>query len=416
MFTLFARCWVAVTLIGFCAAASAENWPGWRGPRGDGTSLEQGVPTRWSATENVLWKTAIPGKGHSSPIVWGERIFLLTAIEEKQERCVVCLDRSTGSILWQRTVVVSPLEPKHKLNNYASSTPATDGELVYVTFLDRDKMLVAAYDFDGNRKWLVRPGPFFSKHGFCSSPVLFGQKVIVNGDHDGDSYIVALDRQNGRTLWMIERENKTRSYCTPIVRRLRGRTQMILSGNKCVASYDPNTGARHWYMDGPTEQMVASLVYNEKADMLFCTGGFPELHILGINPNGTGNVTRTHIVWRSTKGVSYVPSPISVGDFFIVVNEAGILTCYRAANGEIAWSERLPGTYHASLVSAGGLVYCLSDQGVTTVAKPGPPFEVVAINELGEKCFASPAISEGQLFLRSFEHLFCIGRRNTVRP
>lgn len=392
-------------------AVRAENWPCWRGPRGDGSSLETNVPTQWNATNQVIWRTEIPGLGHGSPIVWKDRIFLLTAVAARRERCLVCVDRKNGNIAWQRTVVESPLESKHGLNSFASSTPATDGRLVYCTFLDKDEMVVAAYDLDGDRKWLVRPGPFFSKHGFCSSPVLFKDLVIVNGDHDGDAYIVALDRSTGKTVWKIPRENKTRSYCTPIIRALAGRTQMILSGSKCVASYDPDTGKRHWIIDGPTDQTVASLVYNENAGLLFYTGGFPELHLLGIKPDGEGNVTQSHIAWRGTRGVSYVPSPVSIGDFFVVVTDnTGTLTCLQARDGKELWSQR-PGSAHASLVTANGLVYCLTDAGMMIVFKPGPDYQEVARNDLAEKCFASPAISDGQLFLRSDKHLFCIGAR-----
>ena len=400
----------------FCAAllvlssARAENWPGWRGPRGDGSSAEPDVPVQWSATNNVAWKVEIPGRGHGSPIVWGDRIFLPTAIEETQERCLICLDRLTGKILWQRVVIVSPLERKHGLNSFASSTPVCDGKSVYCTFLDKTNMVVAAYDYAGNQQWLVRPGSFASKHGFCSSPVLFKDKVIINGDHDGDSYIVALDRSTGRTLWKIPRENKTRSYCTPLIRELAGKTQLVLSGDKCVASYDPATGTRHWIIDGPTEQMVASLVYNANADLLFYTGGFPELHVLAIKPDGCGNVTKTHIAWRTMKGAGYVPSPVSIGDYFINVTDNGTITCYQARDGNILWSEHL-GSQHASLVTAGGLVYCLADSGLMTILKPGPTYQIIAQNALGERCFASPVISGSQLFLRSDKHLFCIGTR-----
>jgi hypothetical protein len=400
----------------FCAlllalgTAQAENWPGWRGPRGDGSSAEPNVPTQWSATNNVAWVADIPGFGHGSPIVWDDRIFLLTAVTQQQERCLVCLDRTAGKLLWQRTVVTSPLERKHMLNSFASSTPVTDGQQVYCTFLDQSNMVVAAYDFTGQQQWLVRPGVFTSKHGFCSSPVLYKDKVIINGDHDGDSYIVALDRATGKTLWKIPREHHTRSYCTPLIRELAGKTQLILSGDMTVASYDPATGARHWIIDGPTEQMVASLVYNEKANLLFYTGGFPELHILAIKPDGTGNVTKTHIAWRTMKGAGYVPSPVSIGDYFINVTDLGTITCFQACDGTIQWSERL-GSEHASLVTAGGLVYALADSGLMTILKPGPTYQVVAQNELGEKCFASPVISRGQIFLRSDKHLFCIGAR-----
>jgi outer membrane protein assembly factor BamB len=347
-----------------------------------------------------------------TPIVWNDRIFVVTCIEAEQARLLMCFN-TDGKEVWRREVLKSPLEQKHTLNSFASSTPATDGQLVYVAFLDQQQMLVAAYDFDGNQKWLVRPGPFKSMHGFCSSPVLHEDKVIVNGDHDGDSYIVALDRNSGRTLWKTPRENHTRSYCVPLIRELAGRKQMILSGDKSVASYDPNDGSLHWIIDGPTEQFVASLVYSAKADLLFMTGGFPDHHLLAIKPDGRGNVTNSKIVWRTNKGVAYVPSPIVEGNYLLIVSDSGVAHCFEAATGKLLWQERL-GEHHASLVSANGLVYFLNDDGVTHVVKPGPVFELIARNEIGEKCFASPAISRGQILLRGTTSLFCAGAKSAA--
>lgn len=390
------------------ARVQSENWPCWRGPRMDGTSVETGIPRVWTTTRNIQWKTELPGGGHASPIVWEDRIFTVTAIPRQEARVLLCLDRSDGKILWQRTITISPMEKKHPLNSHASSTPATDGELVYAAFLDKAEMLVAAYDFEGNQRWLVRPGPFASMHGFCSSPILYKDKVIVNGDHDGDSYLIALSRKDGSTLWKTMRENRTRSYCVPIIRELAGRTQMVLSGDKCVASYDPNNGKRHWVIDGPTEQFVASIVYNEKTDLLFVTGGYPDHHILAVKPDGVGNVTKSKIVWRTNRGVSYVPSPISVGDYFFVVSDSGVGHCFEAASGKLMWQQRM-GEHHASLVSAEGLVYFLNDNGVMTVVKAGPSFESLGKNDLREKTFASPAISRGQMFIRGEKSLFCIG-------
>ena len=390
------------------ASSSAENWPGWRGPRGDGTSHENNIPIHWSSQSNIVWKTPIPGIGHASPIVWENKVFTVTALLDSNDRALLCLDRSSGKLLWQQTILKSPLEGKHSLNSYASSTPATDGDQIYTAFLDQNEMVVAAHDLNGKQRWIVRPGPFKSMHGFCSSPVLFGDKVIVNGDHDGDSYLVALNRRDGSTQWKTWRENKTRSYCVPLIRKLSGRTQMVLSGDKCVASYDPNDGSRHWIIDGPTEQFVASIVYHAATDLLFVTGGYPDHHILAIKPDGVGDVTRTHIAWRSNKGVSYVPSPIATENHFLVVSDQGFGTCFEAATGKILWQERL-GEHHASLVSAQGLVYFLNDRGVVNVVKPGAAFTRVAQNEMGEKCFASPAISHGQIFIRGDQHLFCIG-------
>lgn len=398
----------------------AENWPAWRGPRGDGTSHEKNVPTKWDGPsgKNIAWRTRIPGRAHSSAIVWEDRIFVTTCLREQQERMLLCLNRQ-GEVLWQQQVLESPLEKKHTLNSYASGTPATDGQLVYVTFLEADfgslrqrtpgHIVVAAYDFQGRQRWLKRPGRFASVHGFCTSPILYEDLLIVNGDHDGDSFIYGLDKHTGETVWKTPREHKTRSYCTPIIRQIDGRTQMVFSGSKRVVSLDPRDGSRHWYMEGPTEQFVASLVYD--GQLFYLTAGFPEHHILAIRPDGHGDVTDTHIVWRTKRGCSYVPSPIVEGDYFLVASDEGIVSCFEARTGERLWMKRMGPHYSASLVSAGGLVYFTDDDGVTKIVRPGPEQEIVAESELGESCYASPAISNGQIFMRAEEHLYCIDRQ-----
>ena len=400
---------LTICVLNLAAAAVAENWPCWRGPRLDGTSDERHVPTHWSSSSNVVWSTPVPGIGHASPIVWGNRVITITSIAEKQARDLLCLDRNTGSLLWQKTVINSPLEKKHSLNSHASSTPATDGKLVYVAFLDRDETVVAAYDFEGKRKWLVRPGRFSSMHGFCSSPILYKDLVIVNGDHDGDGYMVALQRDSGKEAWRIDRPNKMRSYCAPLIREMAGKAQMVLSGSKCVASYNPANGELHWIIDGPTDQFVASPVYSKRTGLVYITGGYPDHHILAIQPDGAGNVTSSKIVWRTNKGVAYVPSPIIEGDYFLIVSDSGVAHCFEAATGKLLWQERM-GEHHASLVSANGLVYFLNDNGVMHIVKPGSQFNLVAKNDLGERTFASPAISDGQLFIRGDNRLFCIGK------
>ncbi len=405
--------------------ARGENWPGWRGMRGDGTSSEQGLPTEWSATKNIAWKVELPGSGHASPIVWNDRVFVATYLPESHQRVVLCLDRLSGKTLWQRTTIQSPPETKHSLNSFASSTPATDGKLLYVTFFEASNkmvqatnvsaprdvsfgdMVVAAYDFDGNQRWLVKPGQFVSVHGYCSCPVLYEDLVIINGDHDGESFLVALDQLTGKTKWKVPRVNNTRSYCTPIVRQFDGRTQLIMSGNKSVTSYDPRTGQLHWDMDGPTEQFVASMVDNGKH--VFLTAGFPDKHILAIDPKGRGKIDDSKIVWRSKRNCSYVPSPIIVGDYFLVTSDDGILSCYNAATGERIWFVRLGPHYSGSPVTADGLVYFTSDDGTTKVVQPGATFQLVSECRLDEACYTSPAISQGQVFIRAQQHLYCIG-------
>lgn len=398
--------WMLGMILATAGWATAENWPGWRGPRGDGTSVETQVPVRWSGTENIEWKTPIPGKGHASPIVWDNRIFLITAIAETKQRMLLCIDAKTGSFLWQKEVLTAPLERINSLNSFASSTPATDGKRVYVTFLDGNQMYAAAYDIEGNRIWEARPGVFSSVHGFCTSVTLWKDKVILNGDHDGPAYLVALDAATGKQIWKTNRPNNTRSYCPPLIRTIDGRNQMVLSGSKCVASYDPDTGSQNWIIDGPTEQYVASLVYNGK--YLFMTCGFPDRYMFAIRPDGSGNVTGTHVAWQTTEDCSYVPSPIAFGDYFLVVSDTGVASCLEAATGRLVWRQRMGDRHSASLVSADGLVYFLSDKGVMTVVRPGEQYQEVARNELGEETNASPAISNGRMYLRGGQHLFCI--------
>ena len=406
-----------VVLFFTASIASAENWPNWRGPRGDGTSTEGNIPTHWSGTENIAWKVPIPGGGHSSPVVWDDRIFVTTCVDDTSQRLLICLDRETGKTLWSQTVVTAALEKKHHLNSFASSTPATDGKVVFVTFLENTSedekknlgnMIVAAYTVDGKQLWLSKPGIFSSTHGFCSSPVLYEDLVIINGDHDGDSYLVALSRVDGQVKWKVPRAHKTRSYVTPLIRNYAGKTQLIISGSKSVCSYEPTTGKLIWNIDGPTEQFVASMVDNGR--LLFMTCGFPDKHILAIRPDGEGNVTSTHIAWRTKENCSYVPSPIVVGDYFLIVADNGIASCYLADSGEMQWKERLGRRYSASLVSAGGLAYFLSDDGLCNVVKPGKKFTEVAKNELGEATYASPAISHGKIYMRGEKHLYAIGK------
>ncbi len=408
-----------------------ENWPQWRGPRLDGTSRDSGFPTTVSE-DTVTWKRELPGSGHASPIVWGDRVFTVAAVPESGDRLLLCLDRKDGTMLWQAAVLTSPMEAVHRLNSHASSTPATDGERVFTAFLDQSEteatrkvnegreipkgevpkgtVVISAHDFQGKLLWQVRPGLFSSKHGFCSSPILHKDKVIVNCDHDGNGYMVALSRVDGRELWRVERPNHTRSYCVPLIRELAGKTQMVLSGSMCVTSYDPDTGKLIWMMDGPTEQFVASLVYNDRAGYLFLTAGYPEKHVMAIKPDGTGNVTDTHIAWRTNQGAAYVPSPIAEGDWCLVVSDSGVAHCFEAKTGRIAWEERMR-EHHASLVSAEGRVMFLNDFGVLRVVKPGNAYELVAESQVGEKVFASPALSEGQMFIRGDKSMICVGQR-----
>ncbi len=391
-------------------AQSEDSWPGWRGPRGDGSSLDRKAPLEWSIENNLVWKTRIPGRGHASPIIWENSIFVLTAIEETSERKLLRINRRTGKPIWARTVLEAPLEVIHHRNTYASSTPATDGKRVFVSFLDQGQMYVAAYNYRGRKLWEARPGPYNSDHGFCSSPVLWKDKVIFNGDHRKYSYLVALDQKTGEVVWKIERENGTRSYCTPIIRTIEGRNQLIFSGSRCIASYDPDTGERHWIFDGPTKQYVASPVYDGEYVMVTC--GHPDKLSIAIDPRGSGNITETHEKWRIYREAAFVPSPITLEDLLFVISDRGKLSCMDTDSGKLHWSEVIGREHGASAISLQGHACFISGKGDMTVIKPGKSIDIVATNKLGESVQASPAIANGQWFIRGSEHLYCIGKAN----
>jgi len=274
-----------------------------------------------------------------------------------------------------------------------------------------DEIVVAAHDFaSGRQLWLVRPGTHVGEWGFSNEPVLYKDKVIVDGDSKGDSFLVALDRADGKTRWRVDRTNKGISYSAPLIREMAGRMQLIQCGDRCVTGFDPDTGEELWKVDGPSEEFVATPVYSEKAGLVFISSSWPKRFIFAIRPDGTGNVTQTHVVWQDTEGAPYVPSMIVAGDFLLSVNRSGVAFCYEAATGKIHWQQKL-GRHHSSPVLINGQVFMINDDGVVTVIDPDVEFKRVAKYELGEPCYASPAISDGQVFLRGFEHMFCIGKR-----
>ena len=412
------RCFIALVALGLPISVhsahggepgmtASVDWPAWRGPRGDGVSEETDLPIHWSSTDNVCWKAAIPGRGYSSPAIFGDRIFLTTCLESEQKRVLLCLSRLDGHLLWQREVLSAALEKKHQRNGYATATPATDGAHVYVAFLQGVDVQVVCYDVDGKEIWRHSPGEFHSVHGYAMSPVLWHDLVILNCDQDAQGYLVGMDQQTGQERWRTDRPNHTRSYCVPTVFDTAGRTQMVLSGSKCVASYDPATGKQLWIINGPTDQYVASLVWSD--GVFFLTAGFPTYHLMGIRDDGSGDITKTHILWHDTKRASYVPSPIAYDHLFYVVSDLGWATCIEPKTGQKLWSEKL-GRYHSpSPVAADGYLYFLDDDGEIFVLKAGPTFDLVGKNVMGEECRASPAISRGQIFIRTFTTLYCIG-------
>ncbi|MBK7711333.1 MAG: PQQ-binding-like beta-propeller repeat protein [Bacteroidales bacterium] len=402
-----------ILITGTLSDATAQNWPCWRGPNGDGTSTETRLPTRWDSVTNVVWKTRVPGTGYSSPVIWKDRLFLVTALAETHEKVLLCYDCKKGNLLWQKTVLKNTFENKHDNNSFASGTPSTDGNLVYVSFLDGKDVLVAAYDFSGKQIWLQRPGTFVSPHGYSCSPVLFEDKVIINGDSQGDSFVAALSKADGHVIWRVAHDKPAHSFSTPIFRNIAGKMQMIFCGNREIASYNPSDGSKYWFVTGPSEDFCSSPVYNEKSGLVLVSSAWPVRILMAIKPDGKGDVTGSKVVWQTKKGACYVPSPVSTADYLFTTMTTGEVHCIEISTGKILWVQKM-GTQYSSAVLANGLVYMPKDDGVITVIKPGPRFESVAQNSIGEGMYASPAISNGRIYIRGFQHLFCIGEKGTM--
>ncbi|HJZ56719.1 MAG TPA: PQQ-binding-like beta-propeller repeat protein [Gemmataceae bacterium] len=404
------RLLLALALLFLASLSPAADWPVWRGPKGDGVITDSVVPVKWSATENVAWKAEVLGLGHSSPIVSAGRVFLTSFVPDTQDRVLLCFDRKDGKLLWRKTVLTAAPEQLHKNNTPASSTPAADGSHVWVTFLHGQKITVACHDFSSKQVWLKTFDGFESPHGFCGTPVLFEDLVIINGDSDGDAFLAGLDRKTGETRWKTERPNRTRSFSTPLFIEVSGKTQMVLAGSKSVAAFDPKTGKQEWVVDSATDKFAATAAFAD--GIVFATGTSPANTLVGIKPDGTGNLTKTHVLWSDTRGAAYVPSPLGFGKHFFVLSDNGIATLLEAKTGKVVWSERLGSRLHrASPLLINDLIYCLADDGQMFVLKAGAEFEVVGKSAIGEECHATPAVSDGQLFIRSTTHLWCIGRK-----
>lgn len=401
---------LCILLTNFSSDLQGQNWPGWRGPNGDGSSMEKNLPVEWDSVKNVLWKSSVPGIGHSSPIIWEDMLFITSALPETNEKILLCYDATNGSLIWQQTVVKAALEKKHADNSYASGTPATDGTLVYVSFLDVEDIVVAAYDFNGTKIWEQRPGKFQSPHGYSCSPLIYNDKLVINGISKGDNFFVALNKYDGAIVWKKVQENLSHSFSTPLIRNMSGKIQLILLGNKEIASYNPDDGSKYWYVTGPSEDFCSTPVYNEKYELLIVSSAWPRRILTAVHTDGAGDVTGSHVAWQNMQGAMYVPSPVCTEEYLFTTMTNGRVHCTDIATGDTLWTKNM-GRQYASPVLADGLVYMPNDEGVTTIIQPGKDFEMVARNEIGEQMIASAAISNGKIFLRGEEHLFCIGKK-----
>ncbi|PHX93275.1 MAG: serine/threonine protein kinase [Pedosphaera sp.] len=392
------------------AAIAATDWPAWRGPTRDGLAAPgQSPPIQWSETENVLWKVPLPGRGHSSPTVVGERIYLATADPVTKSQSVLCLDRKSGKLLWQSEVHAANAESgKHGNSSAASSTVACDGERLFINFLNAGGVHTSALDLAGKVLWQRKACDFVAHQGFASSPVLHAALVLVAADHRGGGVIAALDQKTGAPVWSESRP-KLPNYTTPAIVQAGGRTQMVLAGCNLLTSLDPLTGKKLWEVAGSTEECVVTMVTD--GVRVFAGGGYPKNHTVAVLADGSGTVA-----WQNTARV-YVPSMIVQDGHLYAVMDAGVAACWKSDTGEELWKERLGGDFFASPVRVGERIYASNVSGKTFVFTATPKnFQILAQNQLGEEAYASPVICGSRIYLRVAtkgaarqEFLYCIG-------
>ena len=440
-FILTASIYIASSANHSGAAPKSSNWSQWRGPEGTGISSETNVPLEWGENKNIRWKSALPGRGHSSPIVWGDKVFLTTDIEgeevpgakavkhviegevfvhpdsvganRKHVFKVICLDRNTGKILWDQTAYSGTVfDDRHRKGSYAAPTPATDGKLVFAWFGGEGDGLYA-YDFAGKLKWKTEIGKIASVGmGPGTSLVVFENLVIIQCDEDEGkkSFIVALDTKTGKEAWRVPRKVQA-SWSTPLVVRNAGRAELITSGNELIISYDPKTGKELWRAKGHESNAIPTPLAGN--GMVYVYAGYPVKKTMAIRLGGSGDLTgSSNMVWQYDKGTAYVPSSILIGNYLYLVSDRGIITCLEAASGKVVYEGGripVPATFTASPIAFDGKILLTSEDGDTYIIKTGPKHEVIATNPVGEPVYASPAISDGMIFIRGEKHLFCIG-------
>ena len=397
----------------------AGDWPAWRGPGGMGVAEgEHGLPEQWSATEHVTWKADLPGPGNSSPVVWGDRVFLTCAEKEGAVRGVLCFDRNDGRLLWRRDTPFEGKETTHETNPYCSASPVTDGKRVIAW---HGSAGVVAYGMHGRPLWHRDLGPFNHIWGNGSSPILDGERVFLYCGPGPETTMLALDAATGETLWTNDLEDARAekpdqwkgSWATPVLRHVAGeRYELLVSLPGYVAGFDPDSGKEVWRCRGLGDLVYASPLTDGDTIVAMSGYGGPAIGLRAPQAGETGDLTDTHRLWVVAKNQQRVGSGVIVRDHVYILNDPGMAECIEAHTGKTVWKTRASGTSWGSMVYADGKLYVTDQEGETVVTRPNPhKLEVIATNELGETSRASPAVSNGQIFLRTYKHLYCVGER-----
>ncbi len=413
------RLLLAVLWLGSASLSSADNWPAWRGPDGNGHCRERNLPLKWSPQENVRWKTPLADQGNSTPVLWGDRIFVTQATEKGRKRSLLCFQRGDGKLLWQQTIEYKEQEPTHPTNPYCSASPVTDGERVFVSFGSAG---LAAYDFAGKQLWHRNFGKCLHVWGNAASPVIHEGLVFLNFGPGERTFLVAVDKRTGEEIWRVEElggklgdkgpSEWIGSWSTPAVAHLHGRDEVVLSWPRVLKAYSPRTGELLWNSRGlDKDNSPSQLVYTSPLvtrELIVAMGGYGGSS-LAVRTGGAGDVTETHRLWRLPVGPQRIGSGVILGEQLYMVNTPGTFQCFELKTGKSLWTERIGGEVWSSLVFADGRLYVTTLEGETVVMAAKPTFEILARNPLKERTLASIAVSDGAIFIRTYQHLWCIG-------
>lgn len=413
----------AALLYLLCFSASAANWPAWRGPLGTGVCLETNLPLRWSTNENVRWRAPLPERGNSTPLIWGDRVFVTQAIDSEKRRLLMCFDKNSGKTRWKSGVTYEEKEPTHPTNPYCSASPVTDGQVVIASFGSAG---LYAYDLAGKELWHANLGKQHHIWGNAASPVIYKDLCILNVGPGERTFLVALDKKTGEEKWRVDeaggdsgedRDGKRGvwigSWTTPIVieESRDGGTRLIMTFPKRVAALEPTTGREVWTCRGLNPLVYTSPLHAD--GIIVAMGGFNGSS-LAVKTGGSGDVTETHRLWHHPKTKQRIGSGVIAGDHIYILNDPGVAECFELRTGKLVWEERLKGPAKSdswsSMLLAGERIYVSNQGGDTFVLEASPAFKTLATNSLHEPIFSSVAVSDGNLFLRTHKALWCVAK------
>jgi len=382
------------------------HWPAWRGPLGNNHSLSTDVPTSWNTDQNIIWKIKLPGRGHSSPCIVGDQIFITSAEETRQTQFLLCYRAHDGSLLWRRNLHQGVLPSIHINNSHASATACYNSGIVATAFVNDGTLWASGVTLQGRVKWQTKIGRFEHANGFGASPAIFRNLIILASDNQAEPQLVALESDTGALVWRTERPKSDNSG-TPIVGTIAGRPQLILNGAFHLVSYNPATGQELWKVSHGTEVTACTSAFDTQR--VVASGNVPEKHLASVLANGRGDVTGTHISWQTNRLNPYVPSPLIANGRLYLVLDSGTAYCRNLENGDVIWRTRLGGTFFSSPILVSGKIYVTNTQGQTYVFRATDEFELLSVNEIREPCYSTPAVVGNRIFLRTLENLFCIG-------